>query len=908
MCKRTSSDPLVRLILDRYRVNLLSVPRRRADCGQVYIRNGRRVSPGVDIRWLVEPAVELPPVYEDEPLADLAASMSDAVRAKIGLGLLESFLAAIGAGALGPRIGAHYENRGTARLRFRITDARMDSVDPGSLGLALAGRRLRDDQPLVRKGNDYFITTGVVRSPSISVVAEDERGRVIDLAAEVTAIVDGQAGISSQVTGAAEVTYTGAEPLAVGLQLCELRMRDDGRVEMLPQDPEDGVQLGRTEAPRPVFVGAGEEALLELEPDQPDELLDIIAGRDLGPRVGSNGGGGVIDIDDGGRDDGADEPHVNAWIGEHEATGPRALVAGDHYTLRLSVGRRVLTSLVDGPQARLSRADIPDEGLPTRWTVSTRDAALAARSDAVTVNDVQLRDATWAISRFELDVPRRGDSEIVELDLTPAASPVTHLDIAIDARGERYRELSLDLSVVPAPRNPTEAEPIVVDEQVVVPAAHLGVHPPHEWQTPPVRLRLSVGRGRRVAAAGTVRHDGAILAVDDDLDWPVVPTDVAGLILNVRKSAEALRAKRETYFDAIGEDDLAQRLSRFTPTYNWATAPDRADDEHRDAWREVATSDELRALAYDGRQLYTRFFPDGAPLRAWVDELQPGDRLDLAWTSSADDVVPGVPWGLMYAAELPGPQEPVDPMGFLGLRQRLAYRAHRTAGPFSRALGAPDKAYRAHLLYWGDQTDDRAGVEARWQQTAWGGEPNHTFVPVSPGPDAKARLLEALKQPVPRPATVLYLYCRCEVGDGSQVTLRFGSGMSAGDLVQRFDLPDTPLEDRPLVFANACTTLASNPYYSNELERGFVERGARAFVGTEVYVPVTLASRLAAIYFHFLGRHADPAPMAAGEALAQTRLFLWTEFRNIGGLFYTHINEYDVYLADDAEVVRLTRS
>jgi hypothetical protein len=267
MCKRTSSDPLVRLVLDRYRVNLLSVPRRRAECGQVYIRNGRRVSTGVNVRWLVEPDVELPPVYADEPLADLAAARSDAVDAGIGLRLLETFLAALGAGAVATRVGAQYGNRGVARLRFRITGARMDSVDPGSLGLALHGRRLRSDQPLVRKGNEYFIATGVVRAPSISVVAEDERGRIIDVGAEVAPIVDGRAGVSSQVTGDGEVSYAGVEPLAVGLQLCELHLRDGERVAMHAQDPEDGVQLAKAIPPRPVFVAPGEDVLLDVAED-----------------------------------------------------------------------------------------------------------------------------------------------------------------------------------------------------------------------------------------------------------------------------------------------------------------------------------------------------------------------------------------------------------------------------------------------------------------------------------------------------------------------------------------------------------------------------------------------------------------------------------------------------------------
>ena len=45
--------------------------------------------------------------------------------------------------------------------------------------------------------------------------------------------------------------------------------------------------------------------------------------------------------------------------------------------------------------------------------------------------------------------------------------------------------------------------------------------------------------------------------------------------------------------------------------------------------------------------------------------------------------------------------------------------------------------------------------------------------------------------------------------------------------------------------------------------------------------------------------------MPAGAALAQTALFLWAEYRNIGGLLYTYINQYDLYMAADAEVLAL---
>jgi hypothetical protein len=45
--------------------------------------------------------------------------------------------------------------------------------------------------------------------------------------------------------------------------------------------------------------------------------------------------------------------------------------------------------------------------------------------------------------------------------------------------------------------------------------------------------------------------------------------------------------------------------------------------------------------------------------------------------------------------------------------------------------------------------------------------------------------------------------------------------------------------------------------------------------------------------------------MAAGEAAFQARMFLWRNYRNLGGLFYTYVNQYELYMADDAEVTAL---
>ena len=264
MCRRSSDDPLVRMFLDRYKINLLAVPRERAFCGQVYVRNGRGVSSGAGLDGLVEPAVSLPQAFEGEPLAALEGELSNGVEIGVGVGLLRGFLTAIGAGAVLSRLSTGFERSSTAQLRFNFRNVSLDSIDPSSLAGALAGRRLVADNPLVQPGNDYFVTAGVVRSTAIGVVAEDSRRRRVELGAELGQVLDADAGVTLESSGNGELTFTGSSPLAIGLELYKLHLDDAGVLRMTPQDPRDPVQAGREPAPEPELVAPGDEALLEL--------------------------------------------------------------------------------------------------------------------------------------------------------------------------------------------------------------------------------------------------------------------------------------------------------------------------------------------------------------------------------------------------------------------------------------------------------------------------------------------------------------------------------------------------------------------------------------------------------------------------------------------------------------------
>src|SRR5262245_39567875 len=120
MCKRTTADPLVRIFLDTYRVNLLAVPRADARVGDLYVRTGKTTSSPGFLGHLVGKSFELPTVAEGERLPTLGGLVSDAVAADAGLGLLDGFLAALGAGDLGVKAQASYRAERTRSVRFRL--------------------------------------------------------------------------------------------------------------------------------------------------------------------------------------------------------------------------------------------------------------------------------------------------------------------------------------------------------------------------------------------------------------------------------------------------------------------------------------------------------------------------------------------------------------------------------------------------------------------------------------------------------------------------------------------------------------------------------------------------------------------------------------------------------------------
>ena len=567
---------------------------------------------------------------------------------------------------------------------------------------------------------------------------------------------------------------------------------------------------------------------------------------------------------------------------------------GETYKLRFQVGPPSEANLASGDT---SISGVPSGGLKTRWMVTSADVEFVPGRSSAAVKRI---GETW-LAEFDLLIPESGTSKTEEVAFRAGAQSgslrVSIYAVSAQNTRELFREVSVSLA-----RHPEVKADITCK---ALRHTHLGTT--HEWTKPPEQVHIQI----QDSIAIVLNQDKHFEDYYSVQPWHATAASISGAITNVRASLEKLREDHTAYLDDLEHSDIAIRLQmrKWEPYFDrgngWQPLPDEADADHKAAFGQVEQSDAWRALAHNGYALFSRCFPPG-PLRDLIKKLLPGSRIDFNWTDqSGAGVVLHIPWALMYLEPVSATGSiPIDPEKFLGLRFRIGSRSWGVRNG-SVLLGELDKAHSLHLLYWGDRPDDEVATEARWQASEYGKWRHSRLLPDASLPDRRQQILLAIEAPTPSPVGVLYFYCHCSVGDGNETCLRFGNTSQKQDTIRHDELPQMELPDGPLVFANACSTSHADPHMASELEQSFFERGVRAFVGTETKVPIKLASKFAWLYFQFFNRMVDPAPMTAGEALAQARLFLWTQFKNVGGLFYSITNQYDLHLASEQEIESL---
>ena len=252
--KRKSKDPLLRMFLDKYHLNLLSVPREKAEVGDLYVYDGKRASAPGKISFFLNEPIEMPEVREGEIMADITGTLSHGVAFKVGFGLLEGFLTALGASGIVTKVRVGFEKEKTSQIKYRFARTTRDSVDILQMGVELIGKKLKEKHPLYREDHSYFLVTGVARTPSISIVAEGKDGQAVNLDLQALKIGEISPSVSVEKTGEGETTFSGEKSLAFGVELLKLLYDpEENRIKLEMQSDE--IKLMHNGQPTKPMVG-----------------------------------------------------------------------------------------------------------------------------------------------------------------------------------------------------------------------------------------------------------------------------------------------------------------------------------------------------------------------------------------------------------------------------------------------------------------------------------------------------------------------------------------------------------------------------------------------------------------------------------------------------------------------------
>jgi len=269
ICKRSSKDPLLRTFLDRYNLNLLSIPREKSDLGSLYVRTNGRISTPGSITHFLTPKFKIPVSQYDEKMADVYGKITNAVSFSIGIGFLDGFFTAIGSQLLLNEIKVSYEQKQVHSFKFSFKDALRDSIDVGLMGSKLIRHQFNEQHALINPGNRYFLVTGVAKSSSITVISETKDYNLVNLGAEIIHTVNANGNIEISIDGEGAITYTGKEKLIFGVELYELKY-DEKRKKMKMLMPPEAIQIRsakNVDKPllEPVFLNEDEDAFIDVD-------------------------------------------------------------------------------------------------------------------------------------------------------------------------------------------------------------------------------------------------------------------------------------------------------------------------------------------------------------------------------------------------------------------------------------------------------------------------------------------------------------------------------------------------------------------------------------------------------------------------------------------------------------------
>lgn len=220
MWTRKTTDPLGKLLFEKYGLHVLNRPRENVSVFQVFgLRDGEAFQAG-DIDSFLRLKFDKPDVERGEALAEISGMTSDAVSGNLALGFLQGFLAFLRVGVVNDISVAMEKARGRM-LRFRFDDCTRDYVKDGfDLDWKLSEVPFDRYKSAMKEGCRYYIATGVHYCDKLAFGALDENMKEVAFSANVPAIASGKAGL--KVENNTWITATSDKRLAYGVELNEI--------------------------------------------------------------------------------------------------------------------------------------------------------------------------------------------------------------------------------------------------------------------------------------------------------------------------------------------------------------------------------------------------------------------------------------------------------------------------------------------------------------------------------------------------------------------------------------------------------------------------------------------------------------------------------------------------------------
>lgn len=254
--KRDTGDPLIKIFLKTYNLNLLSLPIVDKLLSDLCIVVNNRMVTRSNIADFFEEKIELRFMTVD--MLDISGKISQEVLVDIGVGFLDGFLNAFGIGNLIQKIHSDFQTKGIRSIRFSFKNPIKDYINVKKMGDELEKKKFTfsDGHPLYDKKNRYYVVTAVARTPSFSVIAIDNHGSTTEFGIEPFRIGDVDVNRSKSDSNEKMLTFEKKDPIAFGVEMHELiPNHSDQTVKIRGMEKYVGLRAVNQDVRKPIFIG-----------------------------------------------------------------------------------------------------------------------------------------------------------------------------------------------------------------------------------------------------------------------------------------------------------------------------------------------------------------------------------------------------------------------------------------------------------------------------------------------------------------------------------------------------------------------------------------------------------------------------------------------------------------------------